>query len=115
MRRIVALVSIVVFADTMLFGALVPLIPDYADDLGLSQPEAGLLLGAYGAGALAGGIPTGFLAARIGPRRAVVAGLVLLGLMTIVFALASAAAVLGLARFGQGLASALAWTGALSL
>lgn len=115
MRRIVTLVCIVVFADTMLFGALVPLIPDYADDLGLSKSQAGLLLGAYGAGALAGGIPSGFFAARIGPRRSMVAGLLLLGATTILFALASEAPVLGLARFGQGLASALAWTGALSL
>ena len=115
MRRIVTLVSIVVFADTMLFGALVPLIPDYADNLDLSKSQAGLLLGAYGAGALAGGIPSGLLAARIGSRRSMVAGLALLGVMTIVFALATAAPVLGLARFGQGFASALAWTGALSL
>ena len=109
------LVSTVVFADTMLFGALVPLIPEYADNLDLSKSQAGLLLGAYGAGALAGGIPSGYLAARVGSRRSVVAGLILLGTMTILFALASAAPILGLARFGQGLASALAWTGALSL
>ena len=115
MRRLVTLVCIVVFTDTMLFGALVPLIPDYADNLDLSKSQAGLLLGAYGAGALAGGIPSGLFAARIGPRRSMVVGLALLGVTTILFALASAAPVLGAARFGQGFASALAWTGALSL
>lgn len=115
MRKLVALVSIVVFADTMLFGALVPLIPDYAASLGLSKTQAGLLLAAYGAGALLGGIPSGLLAARIGPRRAVVSGLVLLSVMTVLFAFASAGLLLGLARFGQGFASALSWNGALSL
>ena len=55
-----------------------PLIPGYASDLGLSKLQAGLFLGAYGAGALVGGIPSGIFAARVGPRRAVLAGLLLL-------------------------------------
>jgi MFS family permease len=114
MRRLVPLVSIIVFADSMLFGALVPLVPDYATDLGLSKFQAGLLLGAYGAGALAGGIPSGILTARVGPRRAVLAGLLLLAATSGAFALASSAIPLGLARFGQGAASALTWAGALA-
>lgn len=114
MRRLLPLVCIVVFTDSMLFGALVPLIPDYAADLGLSKLQAGLFLGAYGAGALAGGIPSGILTARIGPRRAVLTGLLILAATSGVFAVVHGVIPLGLARFGQGAASALTWAGALA-
>jgi len=56
-RRTIALTGSVVFLDAMLFGAVIPLLPHFADTYGLSKLEAGLLLGAYGAGALLGGIP----------------------------------------------------------
>ena len=46
-------------------------------------------IGAYGAGALFGGIPGGLAAARFGPKRAVVGGLVLLSLASFGFALVS--------------------------
>ncbi len=71
-RRLLILVSVIIFADTMLFSAIIPLIPVFADDYGLSKLEAGLLVGAYGAGAMVGGIPAGLAAGRIGPKRTVV-------------------------------------------
>ena len=51
MRRLLVLVSVVVFVDAMLFGALAPLIPGYADEFDLSKGGAGVLVGAYAAGA----------------------------------------------------------------
>lgn len=114
MRRLLILVSVIVFADTMLFSAIIPLIPVFADDYGLSKLEAGLLVGAYGAGAMIGGIPSGLLAARIGPKRTVVIGLLALALASFAFAFGASPAVLGLTRFLQGLASALTWSGALA-
>jgi MFS family permease len=113
-RRLIALVSSIIFLDSMLFGALTPLVPLYADDFGLSKLEAGLLIGAYGGGALLGGVPGGQLAGRYGPRRAVVLGLLALAAASVAFALASGPAALGLARFVQGLASTTTWSGALA-
>jgi MFS family permease len=113
-RRLLALVCVVVFVDTMLFGALVPLLPGYADDFDLSKLQAGALFAAFGAGALFGGIPGGVLAARVGPRRAVVAGLAVLALASIGFALAGSPLSLGVARFVQGLSSTMTWAGALA-
>ena len=52
----------------MLFGALAPLIPGYADEFGLSKTGAGLLVASFGAGALLGGIPGGLAALRWGPQ-----------------------------------------------
>jgi MFS family permease len=114
MRRLVLLVASIVFVDAMLFGALAPLVPGYADEFGLSKGGAGLLVGAFGAGALVGGIPAGLAAARIGPRRLVVLGLALLALASFAFALAAGPWTLGAARFVQGLSSAVTWTGAFA-
>jgi len=114
MRRLLVLVSTVVFVDAMLFGALAPLVPGYADEFGLSKTGAGLLVASFGAGALLGGIPGGLAAARRGPKVAVVAGLALLAASSFAFALADGPWALGLARFVQGASSTTTWAGALA-
>jgi len=113
-RRLLVLVSTIVFVDAMLFGALAPLVPGYAREFGLSKTGAGLLVGAFGAGALLGGIPGGLAAARWGPRRAVVAGLALLAVASFAFAAAEGPWALGFARLVQGASSTVTWAGALA-
>jgi MFS family permease len=113
-RRLLLLVAVVVFVDAMLFGALTPLIPGYAEEFGLSKSGAGLLAGAFGAGALLGGVPGGLAAAAWGPRRAVLLGLGLLAVASFGFALAGSAWGLGAARFVQGFSSTTTWAGALA-
>jgi MFS family permease len=113
-RRLLSLVCVLVLADTILYAALAPLLPHYADEFGLSKSQAGLLVGAYAAGALVGALPGGLAAARFGPRRTVLGGLVLMAVASIAFGFAGSAAALGVARFVQGLGSALSWTGGLS-
>ncbi len=113
MRRLLALVSSIVFVDAMLFTALTPLVPGYVDEFDLSKTGAGLLVGSFGAGSILGGIPGGIAAARWGPKRAVVGGLLLLGIASFAFAAADTALALGAARFVQGVASTATWAGAL--
>jgi len=114
MRRLLALVSAIIFVDAMLFTALTPLVPGYAEEFDLSKSGAGLLVGAFGAGALLGGVPGGLAAAKFGPKRAVVGGLLLLGLASFAVAAADSAVALGAARFVQGLSSTTTWAGALA-
>ena len=114
MRRLLVLVSTIILVDAMLFGALAPLVPGYADEFGLSKAGAGLLVGAFGAGALLGGVPGGMAAARFGPKRAVLTGLVLLAVACFAFAAAEGPWTLGLARFLQGFSSTTTWAGALA-
>jgi MFS family permease len=114
MRRLLLLVSTIVLVDAMLFGALAPLVPGYAREFGLDKTGAGLLVGAFGAGALVGSIPGGLAAARFGPKRAVVLGLGLLALASFAFAVADGPWALGLARFVQGASSTTTWAGALA-
>jgi MFS family permease len=114
MRRLLLLVAVLVFVDTMLYAALTPLLPHFVHDLGLSKSSAGALVAAYAAGALIGGLPGGAAAARLGARRAVIAGLTAMGLASIGFALAESFSTLFAARFLQGLGSGFTWAGAFA-
>jgi MFS family permease len=114
MRRLMLIGSAVVFLDVVFYAAITPLLPAYADDLGLSKTSAGLLSAAYAAGTLIASLPAGFMAARVGPRRTLIAGLVLLGLASLAFGFGTHIVLLDLARFVQGVAGALAWAGAIT-
>jgi len=114
MHRVLALVSSIIFVDALLFTALTPLVPGYAEEFGLSKTGAGFLVGAFGAGSLVGGIPGGLAAARFGAKLTVVSGLLLLSAASLAFAAADGALALGAARFLQGVASTATWAGALA-
>ncbi len=108
------LVSVLVFVDTMLYAALTPLLGHFAHEFHLSSATAGLLVAAYAAGALVGGLPGGVASARMGPRRAVLTGLALMGVASLGFAWAGSFGPLALARFVQGAGSAFTWAGAFA-
>jgi len=114
LRRVTLLVGAIVLVDTLFFAALTPLLPHYADRFALGKAGAGLLAAAYPLGALVGSIPSGIVAARLGVKPTVLAGLGGVALTTALFGIAGSAWQLDLARFCQGLASAFSWTGGLS-
>ena len=113
MRRLLVLASAIVFVDTMFFAAVAPLLPRLADDFDLSKTAAGVLSGAYAAGTLTAAIPAGLFASRVGVRPTVVAGLSLMTVSGLAFALADNIVVLDIARFVQGVGGACSWAGAL--
>jgi MFS family permease len=114
MRRLLVLASAMVFFDVVFFSAIAPLLPDYVSELGLSKTQAGVLSASYAAGTLAFSLPAGLLAARIGPRRTVIGGLLLLGCSSVAFGFAQEYVLLDVARFVQGASGALIWSGALT-
>ena len=114
MRRLVLLSSAMVFIDVAFFSAIAPLLPDYVDDLGLSKAEAGILSASYAAGTLLAALPAGLVASRLGPRRTVIVGLLVLGSTSVVFGFAGSIVLLDVTRFTQGVAGALIWAGALT-
>ena len=74
-----------------------------------------MLVGAYAAGALVGGLPGGAAAARLGARRAVLVGLALMGLASLGFAFAHGFWPLSRARAScRGAASGFTWAGAFA-
>jgi MFS family permease len=114
MRRLLIFASAMVFFDVVFFAAIAPLLPDYVARFDLSKAEAGILTASYAAGTLLAAIPAGVLATRKGPRRTVIVGLFLLGGGSLAFGFANQIALLDLARFVQGVAGALIWSGALT-
>ncbi len=114
MRRLLFLASAMIFFDVAFFAAIAPLLPGYVDDLGLSKAQAGVLSASYAAGTLLASLPAGFVASRVGPRRCVIAGLLLLGVSSLVFGLVHEINLLDATRFTQGVAGALIWSGALT-
>src|SRR6478736_160030 len=99
MRRLLLLASAMIFLDVAFFAAIAPLLPDYVDKLGLSKGQAGILSASYAAGTLIASL---------------LAGLLLLGCSSLVFGLVGEINLLVAARFTQGAAGALIWSGAIT-
>jgi MFS family permease len=114
MRRLLVFVSVVVAVDTLFFTALTPLIPHFAHKYGLSKAGAGVFISTYAAGTLIGAIPAGLATTRLGPKRTVLAGLVLMTVASLGFALAGNVWALGASRFFQGIGSSFSWAGGLA-
>src|SRR6187551_2610864 len=114
MRRLLVIASTMILFDVAFYSAIAPLLPEYVDELGLTKAEAGILSAAYAAGTLLASLPAGFVASRVGPRRTVIMGLLLLGCSSVAFGFADQIYLLDGARFVQGIAGALIWSGALT-
>src|ERR1700750_1460081 len=114
MRRLLVLASAMVFLDLTFFTAIAPLLPEYVDDLHMSTAQAGIPPPPYAPGTLAAALPGGYVASRFGPRRTVIWGLCGLGFVSLLFGLLKSVYPLDAARFIQGAAGALIWSGALT-
>jgi MFS family permease len=111
MRRLVLLASAIVFVDTAFYAVVAPLLPSYVEQFDLSKTGAGVLAAANPLGTLIGAIPSGALAARFGPRRLVLLGLVLMAVSSVVFGFAQNVLLLDAARSVQGIGGACSWAG----
>ena len=96
---------------TLLFsigeGAIIPIIPIFANNLGATLAVAGFIAGILMIGELVGDIPSGWLVSRIGERPAMI-GASLLSIVGLVICLLSSNAIaLGFGIFLVGLATAV--------
>lgn len=114
MRTLLLFISALVFIDTVFFTALTPLLPHYVHSASLSKAGAGLLVAAYPAGTLVGALPGGLLVARLGARRGVLFGLILMSASTLLFGWSTTEVVLDAARFVQGLGGACTWAAGMA-
>jgi MFS family permease len=96
----------------MFYAAITPLLPQFADEFGLTKGGAGILVASYAAGTFAGALPSGWLCSKTGVRATVLVGLGLLGVTSLAFAFAPSVLVLDIARFLQGVGAAATWAGA---
>ena len=109
LRRLIVLVGAAVLIDTTFFAVVAPLLPGLSHSLHLSKLGAGILTASYATGMFVASLPAGVLAVRIGPRPALCAGLGLLVVSTVAFALLRSAPALDLARFVEGVGGACSW------
>jgi DHA1 family solute carrier family 18 vesicular amine transporter 1/2 len=109
LRRLIALVSLLVIVDLTLWSAIVPLLPHYRAELGLSKVESGWLVAAFSLAVVAVAIPVGHLADRIGARRVVAGGGAAMAGATLGLGFAGSFWVLLAARTVQGVGDAAVW------
>ena len=114
MRRLLFLTCAIVLADTVFYGVLVPLVPYFSDEFGLTKGEVGLLNGAMGIGIILGSVPGAYLAARLGVKKTAIIGLLLLVATSLPFGFAGEYWMLVALRLGEGFASALSWISAFT-
>jgi MFS family permease len=114
LRMLVVVVGAVVFVDTMFYAVVAPMLPTLTRQLHMSKTSAGLLTAGYPVGTLIGSLPAGFLAARVGPRPTLYAGLLLLATSSLAFGFLDNVAALDGARFVQGVGGACTWSAGLA-
>lgn len=106
--------SATAFLDTMYFTVLIPLLPHYREAAGLSEAQVGVLAAGYAVGSLVAAIPSGLLAARIGPRQTALWGFLLLAGSSLAFGWSTDLTILTCSRAVQGAAGAFMFAGALT-
>ncbi len=113
-QRIVVLVGVLLAFESILYSAVVPILPHYAHELGASKPSIGVLVASYPAGMVPGALLGAWIAARAGVRRTTVVGLLLFTVSIIAFGFARNVAALDALRFVQGVACGCVWGGGLT-
>ena len=102
------------FVDSLLYLAIVPLLPWYAEEFGLGRVGAAVLLAAYPVSFLLITAPAGWLASRLGARRVVIVGTACFIVATLLFAWGPTAEVVILARLLQGAGGGINWGAAMA-
>jgi predicted MFS family arabinose efflux permease len=94
-------------------SAMVPLLPRFVDEFGLSTVQAGAVIWVVTGLVLVGSVPIGSVADRIGPRPIALAGVAVLGLSCLLQGFASSYPELLVGRIVFGFADVIAWTTAI--
>jgi MFS family permease len=109
-----ALATAAIAVDTLMFSAIVPALPVYQREMGLSDTGVALIFAAFPVAQLLVALLLPRWVDRAGRRRALALGAMLLAASGVAFAFAGDPATLAIARAVQGGAAALTWTGALA-
>lgn len=102
-------IYLLILLETIVWIAIVPLAPTFADELGLSGVETGMLLAAASLAALVVALPLGRLADRFGARRVTVASAAVFAVATLGQGVADSFGELLLSRALFGVAFAALW------
>jgi multidrug resistance protein len=109
------LVCLVILIDSLGYGVVVPVLPLYARQLGVSDFKLGLLFATYAIALLAGAIPAGMLSDRFGRKPFVLFGMFAMSGAFVFYAFAKSYPALVTARVLDGLTAAATWSAGLAL
>jgi predicted MFS family arabinose efflux permease len=114
LTRLTWLLGTTLAAEAALFAILAPLLPHLKRELDLTTTQAGLLAAVFSAGFAVGAVAAGVLASRVGGKRTLLLGLVLLGVTSAMFAAVDDYTPMFLVRAAQGVAGSAVWAGSLT-
>jgi len=109
MRRTVAPIYALFLLETLVWIAIIPLAPTFADEFALSGVETGMILASSSLAALVVALPLGVLADRFGARKVTIASACLFTLATLGQGLADEFSTLLAARLAFGVAFGALW------
>ena len=113
-RRLITIVCALVVCDLTLWSAIVPLLPHYRHQLGLTTLQVGWVLAAFSLAVVLVAVPIGHLADRWGARRVTAIGTIAMAGATVGLALADSFPELIAVRVLQGAADAAVWGAGLA-
>ena len=113
MRRLLALISAILFLEMLFMAVLSPLLPELQRELGLSTSQAGILLATYAFGAMIGAVVSIFVAMRLGAKGTALVSLLAFAATSVAFGFADSYPALLVTRSAQGVAGAACWMGAM--
>jgi predicted MFS family arabinose efflux permease len=109
-RNILVWMCVLIAVNQFGFGAIVPVMPLYADEFGVSETAIGFTIAIYGFARFLVNVPAGVLSDRIGRRGTLAVGGLCTVIGTIICAIAPEYLVLLLGRFIAGAGAALVLT-----
>ncbi|PIA18674.1 MFS general substrate transporter [Coemansia reversa NRRL 1564] len=114
---VLTVATMAIFADTVVYGLVVPFLPEILQErLNMSTSANGLLFGCFGIGVLVGAPVSAYISDRWKIRKwPMIFGLLGLGATSALVALSNAYWELVLARLAQGLSSGITWAVGLGM
>lgn len=109
-RRILMWMCVLIAVNQLGFGAVIPVLPLYAQSFGVSQAAIGATVAVYGLSRVLLSVPTGWLANRLGRRTALLTGGLVSALGNLWCAAAGSYEELVLARFLAGAGAGIVLT-----
>ncbi|MBC7229494.1 MAG: MFS transporter [Actinobacteria bacterium] len=115
MKRLLALVCLVIFVDSLGYGVVVPVMPVYARDLGIGELGLGMLFDSYALGNIVAAVPFGLVSDRFGRRPFLVFGMLAMAGAFVLYAYSGTYAALFLSRCLDGVTAAANWSVGLAI
>jgi len=115
MRKLLALVCVVIFVDSLGYGVVVPVMPVYASELGIGELGLGMLFASYAMGNIVAALPFGLISDRLGRRPFLVFGMLAMAGAFVLYAYSTTYITLFLSRFLDGITAAANWSVGLAI